>query len=701
MSRKPKVQFISSAQVFNLAQSNKNDQLVINMQKTNPFKSLDVLTINLNDHIDSILDTNPMLIKSDKEFEKFIEKGDKNFLDKIEGMLTDEVEKEAFSNRRRLFICILSNDSRLARNFAKEYIKEFNDLFHPVTNVPIQNIIKKYKNGVTEIWNYLKKTYEIDNVEQDNIHDLAIFERLEHKIMKKELIAKNDKGQKIVTRKKKKANTQVMVNGFSLRLMDFKKDYIADKEIVLEVSEEEVDFDNQTSDKESLSDVNSLSDVSDSPNDSQKVDSSNKNSNAKKSAGTPKKVGKSIFGKKLADFDDINSDKARSGSLRAARSISNVSNSLLKLSVSNRRRNNLQKNDENIKNSMSNIKASMINNQRKKLSGTNLDVDYGNLVDNDKDLEMKSHHSAEKSDTKEKFKRRRSHTEIDYENVQTFLSKIESTETPEIKESKRRDIKQMTYACDDKTSDKKHNFSIDESWDKDETFIDKLENMRKAMNEIKSFFLALKISYCLSLEKHRENYIVRDGAKFFLERYPYILETHSSMLYKKINDEHGIPNEILPNQIWLGNSHHALSHNIVIGMDITHVLNITTEVDCPFDSYGVTYLKVPVHDYSHTIIWPYFKVCYEFIERHSYGRQLIHCVLGRSRSCTIQCMYLMKKFNLSYVEANETQSEKRQSAQINLGFEAQLVEFENNNYEFSKESVTDLKDLIIKGEIQT
>ena len=136
-------------------------------------------------------------------------------------------------------------------------------------------------------------------------------------------------------------------------------------------------------------------------------------------------------------------------------------------------------------------------------------------------------------------------------------------------------------------------------------------------------------------------------------------------------------------------------------MDITHVLNITTEVDCPFDSYGVTYLKVPVHDYSHTIIWSYFKVCYEFIERHSYGRQLIHCVLGRSRSCTIQCMYLMKKFNLSYVEANETQSEKRQSAQINLGFEAQLVEFENNNYEFSKESVTDLKDLIIKGEIQT
>lgn len=215
---------------------------------------------------------------------------------------------------------------------------------------------------------------------------------------------------------------------------------------------------------------------------------------------------------------------------------------------------------------------------------------------------------------------------------------------------------------------------------------------KTAFQEIKNFFLALKISFHLSCEKHRDNYIMRDGNEFFLERYPYILETHSSQLYKQIISSVVIPNEIVPNQIWIGDCHHAQSDKIIFGMGITHILNVTREVDNMFEEEGITYLKVPVHDYSKTIISTYFKLTYEFIEKHSYGKLLVHCVLGRSRSCSMMCMYLMKKFSKSFSEVNEMLLEKRQSAQINLGFEEQLLEFERNNWEFPEDSILDLKE---------
>lgn len=55
-------------------------------------------------------------------------------------------------------------------------------------------------------------------------------------------------------------------------------------------------------------------------------------------------------------------------------------------------------------------------------------------------------------------------------------------------------------------------------------------------------------------------------------------------------------------------------------------------------------------------------------------------------------MYLMKKYSLTYSEANELLSEKRMQAQINLGFESQLLDFEDNKWEFdSEETIADIK----------
>lgn len=214
--------------------------------------------------------------------------------------------------------------------------------------------------------------------------------------------------------------------------------------------------------------------------------------------------------------------------------------------------------------------------------------------------------------------------------------------------------------------------------------------MQLALNEIRGLFIGLKINYALALQKHRETFLLRDGTTNFLERYPYILKSHSFNLLTQIKGEWGIPNEIIPGQIWLGNCHHAESKQIISGMGITHVLNLTKEIDNCFES-EVKYLKIPVNDYTSSCISIYFKDCWDFLEGHRFGRVLVHCVLGRSRSCSMLVMYLMKKFRQTYCEANDLLSERRMQSQINLGFEAQLQEFERKGYEFDNEEEVEKK----------
>ena len=55
--------------------------------------------------------------------------------------------------------------------------------------------------------------------------------------------------------------------------------------------------------------------------------------------------------------------------------------------------------------------------------------------------------------------------------------------------------------------------------------------------EFKILMIGFKICYELGLERHRENFILRDGANSFLERYPYVHKMHESQLYHEIKKE--------------------------------------------------------------------------------------------------------------------------------------------------------------------
>merc|ERR1719375_1415144 len=69
--------------------------------------------------------------------------------------------------------------------------------------------------------------------------------------------------------------------------------------------------------------------------------------------------------------------------------------------------------------------------------------------------------------------------------------------------------------------------------------------------------------------------------------------------------------------------------------------------------YG--YYNIEVEDNDNTNIAKYFSMTFNFIEEALTNdpchRVLVHCFMGKSRSSTILCAYIMRKFCLRFVPA--------------------------------------------------
>ena len=155
----------------------------------------------------------------------------------------------------------------------------------------------------------------------------------------------------------------------------------------------------------------------------------------------------------------------------------------------------------------------------------------------------------------------------------------------------------------------------------------------------------------------------------------------------KHNDD--CPSEIIPNQLYLGNIHHALNLEILRSIKITHIVNCTQSIDNKFESNGIEYIRVPVNDKTSVSILPYFVKAIRFIEAvrdensgKNENRIMIHCHAGISRSATITIAYLMYSWKLTMFDAITHVQSKRYIIQPYQGFKNQLLDFylylENN-----------------------
>jgi protein phosphatase slingshot len=157
--------------------------------------------------------------------------------------------------------------------------------------------------------------------------------------------------------------------------------------------------------------------------------------------------------------------------------------------------------------------------------------------------------------------------------------------------------------------------------------------------------------------------------------------------------------QILPN-LFLGTEWNASNYDSLQTDRITHILNISSEIDNFFPD-NFKYLNIRVRDVDETDLLKEFDRTNKFIQeaREQGTGCLVHCKMGVSRSASCVIAYLMKEFNWSLEQTFQFTKQKRNCINPNEGFKQQLLTYESilnahrakyNLFESAKSTTTDL-----------
>ncbi len=121
--------------------------------------------------------------------------------------------------------------------------------------------------------------------------------------------------------------------------------------------------------------------------------------------------------------------------------------------------------------------------------------------------------------------------------------------------------------------------------------------------------------------------------------------------------------------------------------NIKKIIKIGTDLKIHFPK-KFEYLSINIHDHPDENIIDYFEACYNFIDQSLINNQnvLVHCFKGISRSASVICAFLIKKFKWNFNESIRFIESKRPWISINDGFDKQLQEYDlkNNSKVFAK-----------------
>jgi len=129
--------------------------------------------------------------------------------------------------------------------------------------------------------------------------------------------------------------------------------------------------------------------------------------------------------------------------------------------------------------------------------------------------------------------------------------------------------------------------------------------------------------------------------------------------------------------LYLGSEWNASNLEELNSNGITHILNVTREIDNFFPTV-FKYLNIREYDVEETDLLKYWDETYNFIHtcREMGGRVLVHCKMGISRSASTVCAFLMKYFGWSLDKALSHTKERRGIINPNKGFRLQLSVYE-------------------------
>jgi len=148
-------------------------------------------------------------------------------------------------------------------------------------------------------------------------------------------------------------------------------------------------------------------------------------------------------------------------------------------------------------------------------------------------------------------------------------------------------------------------------------------------------------------------------------------------------EKHYYPSVIIDDWLFLGSAYEARDKYILKKIGITHILNVTNDVNCFFiNDEEFIYAQIPLNDVGNDAIYNYFEATKEFINEcnplysKNSNKVFVHCAVGMSRSATIVIAYLMS----SYIELNENDLKRLEFIRNKLetmehGFSDRMEEF--------------------------
>lgn len=136
------------------------------------------------------------------------------------------------------------------------------------------------------------------------------------------------------------------------------------------------------------------------------------------------------------------------------------------------------------------------------------------------------------------------------------------------------------------------------------------------------------------------------------------------------------PCKIVP-YLYLGNKFNAANRELLVKLDIKHVIDIGSKND-KFHNDVAKYYLCDIPDSGETDIVSKFDCIFKVIDGAIEKKEnvLVHCREGISRSATVMIGYMMTKHDHTYDSAYEHVQEKRPCISPNMSFLVQLQKYE-------------------------
>mmetsp|Transcript_1943 Transcript_1943/g.3363 ORF Transcript_1943/g.3363 Transcript_1943/m.3363 type:complete len:240 (+) Transcript_1943:1781-2500(+) len=152
----------------------------------------------------------------------------------------------------------------------------------------------------------------------------------------------------------------------------------------------------------------------------------------------------------------------------------------------------------------------------------------------------------------------------------------------------------------------------------------------------------------------------------------------------------GVCSEVLDKLIYLGSDVVARDFDKLKASGITHVINCAADYSADYHKErGIQYLSFHLKDHTRENIECCFYETIDFIEeaKRQNGRVFIHCVQGISRSTTLILCYMIFTQKVTLDDGLKFIRERRQIANPNMTFIAQLIWFYKRLYNQQAEAL--------------